>query len=250
MIGKRTAEGALTGAVAGFSSVRGARGRHRRRRHRGRVERSRARAASPRRAPGRGARGRAGEVIGAAAAGEPGARRRDARGLRGPAAAGSSGITSPRRPRRASRTPSPGARGSRRRPVPRRLRPRHRGPHHKSRPARRKRTAEVHEHFAHLPTRLWKLLLAGGLVTWLIAAVVTEITDDTHPRADRDHRRQFHGPGHDGRVRALAPPRRLPDDRRGRARLPARGDTRPGGHRAAGDLPTAPPRTAPSSPSA
>ena len=30
----------------------------------------------------------------------------------------------------------------------------------------------------HLSTRLWKLLLAGGLVTWLIAAVVTEVTDD------------------------------------------------------------------------
>ena len=35
------------------------------------------------------------------------------------------------------------------------------------------------EHFAHLPTRLWKLLLAGGVVTWLIAAIVTELTDDT-----------------------------------------------------------------------
>ena len=43
---------------------------------------------------------------------------------------------------------------------------------------RAKRTAKAHEHFVHLPTRLWKLLLAGGLVTWLIAAVVTEITDD------------------------------------------------------------------------
>ena len=34
------------------------------------------------------------------------------------------------------------------------------------------------EHFVRLPTRLWKLLLAGGLVTWLIAAVVTEVTGD------------------------------------------------------------------------
>ncbi len=29
-----------------------------------------------------------------------------------------------------------------------------------------------------LPTRLWKLLLAGGVVTWLIAAAVTEVTND------------------------------------------------------------------------
>ena len=41
------------------------------------------------------------------------------------------------------------------------------------------RAVEPHEHFVHLPTRLWKLLLAGALVTWLIAAVVTEVTDDT-----------------------------------------------------------------------
>src|SRR3954469_25200341 len=41
------------------------------------------------------------------------------------------------------------------------------------------RVAEAHEHFVHLPPRLWKLLLAGGVTTWLIAAVVTEITDDT-----------------------------------------------------------------------
>lgn len=34
------------------------------------------------------------------------------------------------------------------------------------------------EHFVHLPTRLWKLLLAGGLATWLIAAVVTQLTED------------------------------------------------------------------------
>ena len=48
-----------------------------------------------------------------------------------------------------------------------------------NRVARPARAVEPHEHFVHLPTRLWKLLLAGGLVTWLIAAVVTEITDDT-----------------------------------------------------------------------
>ena len=39
--------------------------------------------------------------------------------------------------------------------------------------------AKPDEHFVHLPTRLWKLLLAGGLFTWLIAAMVTEITSDT-----------------------------------------------------------------------
>src|SRR3954470_17115290 len=44
--------------------------------------------------------------------------------------------------------------------------------------ARPPRVAAAHEHFVRLPTRLWKLLFAGGLVTWLIAAVVTEITDD------------------------------------------------------------------------
>jgi RsiW-degrading membrane proteinase PrsW (M82 family) len=48
-----------------------------------------------------------------------------------------------------------------------------------NRVARAERAVEPHEHFVHLPTRLWKLLLAGGLVTWLIAAAVTEITDDT-----------------------------------------------------------------------
>jgi len=48
-----------------------------------------------------------------------------------------------------------------------------------NRVARPARAVEPHEHFVHLPTRLWKLLLAGALVTWLIAAVVTEITDDT-----------------------------------------------------------------------
>jgi len=44
--------------------------------------------------------------------------------------------------------------------------------------ARPPRIAEPHEHFVHLPPRLWQLLLAGGLITWLIAAVVTEITED------------------------------------------------------------------------
>src|SRR3954452_1299552 len=48
-----------------------------------------------------------------------------------------------------------------------------------TRVARAERTAAPHEHFVHLPTRLWKLLLAGGLITWLIAAVVTEATSDT-----------------------------------------------------------------------
>ena len=31
-----------------------------------------------------------------------------------------------------------------------------------NRVARAERTAEPHEHFIRLPTRLWKLLLAGG----------------------------------------------------------------------------------------
>src|SRR4051812_5982429 len=49
---------------------------------------------------------------------------------------------------------------------------------HTLKPLSTPRVAEPHEHFVHLPTRLWKLLLAGGVITWLIAAVVTEITDD------------------------------------------------------------------------
>jgi RsiW-degrading membrane proteinase PrsW (M82 family) len=48
-----------------------------------------------------------------------------------------------------------------------------------NRVARAKRIAAPHEHFIELPTRLWKLLLAGGLLTWLVAAVVTEVTEDT-----------------------------------------------------------------------
>ena len=37
---------------------------------------------------------------------------------------------------------------------------------------------ESHEHFVHLPTRLWKLVLAGGIAVWLISAVITEVTND------------------------------------------------------------------------
>jgi protease PrsW len=44
--------------------------------------------------------------------------------------------------------------------------------------ARPPRVPDAREHFVHLPTRLWKVLFAGGLVTWLIAAVVTEVTED------------------------------------------------------------------------
>jgi RsiW-degrading membrane proteinase PrsW (M82 family) len=40
------------------------------------------------------------------------------------------------------------------------------------------RTVQPHEHFVHLPTRLWKLLLAGGALTWLFAAVITQVTKD------------------------------------------------------------------------
>ena len=47
-----------------------------------------------------------------------------------------------------------------------------------NRVARPERIAEPHEHFVDLPTRLWKLLLAGGVVTWLIAALVTGLTSD------------------------------------------------------------------------
>ena len=70
------------------------------------------------------------------------------------------------------------------------------------------------------------------------------------PRADGDHRRQLHGPGDDGRVRALASPRRLPDDRGGRARLPPRRDAGRRRDSAPGDLPPARRRAARSSPSA
>ena len=38
---------------------------------------------------------------------------------------------------------------------------------------------EPHEHFVRLPTRLWKMLFAGGLAIWLFSAVITEITGDT-----------------------------------------------------------------------
>ena len=40
------------------------------------------------------------------------------------------------------------------------------------------RVPEADEHFVHLPTRLWKLVLAGGIAVWLISALVTEVTDD------------------------------------------------------------------------
>ena len=106
-----------------------------------------------------------------------------------------------------------------------------------NRVARAERTVEPHEHFVHLPTRLWKLLLAGG-ARHLAGRGPRHRDHRRHdPRADGDHRRQLHGPGDDGRVRALAPARGLPDDRGGRARLPARGDAGRRVHRAAGDLP-------------
>ena len=40
------------------------------------------------------------------------------------------------------------------------------------------RTVQPHEHFVHLPTRLWKLLFAGGVVAWVFAAVITLVTKD------------------------------------------------------------------------
>ena len=36
----------------------------------------------------------------------------------------------------------------------------------------------AHEHFVLIPKRVWKLLLAVGAVVWIVAAVVTEVTDD------------------------------------------------------------------------
>ena len=40
------------------------------------------------------------------------------------------------------------------------------------------RVAEPHEHFVHLPTRLWKSLLVAGALTWFVAAAITQITKD------------------------------------------------------------------------
>ena len=34
------------------------------------------------------------------------------------------------------------------------------------------------EHFVQVPSRVWKLLLGLGAVVWVIAAVITEITED------------------------------------------------------------------------
>jgi RsiW-degrading membrane proteinase PrsW (M82 family) len=45
-------------------------------------------------------------------------------------------------------------------------------------PAAAPKTAEAHEHFVLIPTRVWKLLLAVGAAVWIVAAVVTEVTDD------------------------------------------------------------------------
>ena len=36
----------------------------------------------------------------------------------------------------------------------------------------------AHEHFVLIPKRVWKLLLVVGAVVWIVAAVVTELTDD------------------------------------------------------------------------
>ena len=36
----------------------------------------------------------------------------------------------------------------------------------------------AHEHFVLIPKRVWKLLLVVGAAVWIVAAVVTELTDD------------------------------------------------------------------------
>ncbi len=40
------------------------------------------------------------------------------------------------------------------------------------------RLPAAHEQFVTIPPRVWKLLLAVGAVVWIVAAVVTEVTDD------------------------------------------------------------------------
>ena len=50
---------------------------------------------------------------------------------------------------------------------------------------RAKRTVEPDERFVQLPTRLWKLLLAGGVVIWLIAAAGHRGHQRQHPRCRR-----------------------------------------------------------------
>ncbi len=40
------------------------------------------------------------------------------------------------------------------------------------------RLPEAHEQFVTIPRRLWKLMLGVGAVVWIVAAVITEVTDD------------------------------------------------------------------------
>jgi RsiW-degrading membrane proteinase PrsW (M82 family) len=40
------------------------------------------------------------------------------------------------------------------------------------------RLPEAHEQFVTIPRRLWKLMLGVGALVWIVAAVITELTDD------------------------------------------------------------------------
>ena len=40
------------------------------------------------------------------------------------------------------------------------------------------RLPEAHEQFVTIPRRLWKLMLGVGALVWIVAAVITEVTDD------------------------------------------------------------------------
>ena len=75
-------------------------------------------------------------------------------------------------------------------------------------PALPSRPPAAHEHFVHLPTRLWKLLLGRRPRHVAGRGGRHRGHRRQHPRADGDHRRQLHGPRDDGGVRALAPARR------------------------------------------
>ena len=97
------------------------------------------------------------------------------------------------------------------------------------------RAVEPHEHFVQLPTRLWKVLLAGGADLDRVGSGHRDHPRH-HPGAHRDRRRELHDPRDAGGVRALARARRLSDDGGGDPRLLRRRDVRRGLECAAGDL--------------
>ena len=118
LIGKRTAEGALTGAVIGVffgppglavGLVAGGTA--------GGSQRVRTRPSPSRRVHRRRACRGPREIVGGALAGQSGARGRDGRRVRGPSVAGWCVITCRRRRRRRLRVPSPGDRAPPRRPA-------------------------------------------------------------------------------------------------------------------------------------